>query len=84
MLKSTNTPTSQPRCGIWADSGECTKNPDYMYATCRKACNQCSKSINRRHPGDFHHASWEERYSKARLGFEFAVCIGQTRFWCRY
>ncbi len=29
------------RCGEWSALGECTKNPGYMLAICRKSCNAC-------------------------------------------
>lgn len=28
-------------CGGWAAGGECSKNPGFMHATCRKACGRC-------------------------------------------
>ena len=28
-------------CGGWAAGGECSKNPAFMHATCRKACGHC-------------------------------------------
>eukprot|EP00884_Botryococcus_braunii_P014162 jgi/Botrbrau1/22747/Bobra.0132s0080.1 len=30
-------------CGVWAKSGECSKNPGYMKAACRKSCNTCTE-----------------------------------------
>ena len=29
------------RCQHWAESGECTRNKDFMLKTCRKACGDC-------------------------------------------
>ena len=30
-------------CKKWAESGECTKNPAYMYSVCPLSCNICDK-----------------------------------------
>ena len=30
-------------CPSWAQMGECTRNPVFMHANCRKACDQCTK-----------------------------------------
>jgi hypothetical protein len=32
---------SDERCELWADAGECSKNPGYMLSGCAKACNVC-------------------------------------------
>jgi len=29
-------------CGIWAEDGECEKNPDFMHKSCRHSCKQCT------------------------------------------
>ena len=34
-------------CARWAGMGECTRNPPFMHATCRKACDVCSKRESR-------------------------------------
>lgn len=40
-----------PQCKMWAEKGECQKNPGFMlgkgpgYAYCRKSCNQCEDCI---------------------------------------
>ncbi|KAF2352427.1 Peptidase M12A [Trinorchestia longiramus] len=31
------------KCAAWARMGECTKNPSFMMASCRKSCNNCRK-----------------------------------------
>ena len=33
-------------CPHWAQSGECSKNPDYMLVNCKKSCDQCSSGIS--------------------------------------
>lgn len=33
---------SNGRCPAWADSGECTRNPNYMLANCQLSCGVCS------------------------------------------
>merc|ERR1712228_733070 len=32
------------QCSYWASTGECTRNPQYMRANCKKSCNACSGS----------------------------------------
>jgi hypothetical protein len=32
----------QVKCSIWASSGECESNKEYMEETCRKSCKKCS------------------------------------------
>lgn len=29
---------AHPQCAEWAQSGECTKNPDYMMSNCKLSC----------------------------------------------
>lgn len=31
------------QCPLWAQNGECKKNPTWMKAHCRKSCQSCSK-----------------------------------------
>lgn len=33
----------QPKCEEWKESGECTKNENYMTENCRKTCDKCNK-----------------------------------------
>ena len=32
---------SDENCGAWAESGECSKNPDFMQSKCRASCGTC-------------------------------------------
>eukprot|EP00198_Chlamydomonas_reinhardtii_P007590 XP_001696927.1 predicted protein [Chlamydomonas reinhardtii] len=32
-----------PKCEEWKESGECTKNENYMTENCRKTCDKCNK-----------------------------------------
>lgn len=32
---------SDPKCGAWAESGECNRNPAWMMANCKKSCQSC-------------------------------------------
>jgi glutathione peroxidase-family protein len=34
---------SHPSCRLWAESGECDKNPNYMKAQCKNACDSVEK-----------------------------------------
>ncbi len=33
----------EQECGMWADSGECEKNPNYMMNNCRISCLVCTE-----------------------------------------
>ncbi|KAK6644309.1 hypothetical protein RUM43_000576 [Polyplax serrata] len=33
-------------CSYWSRRGECSKNPNWMLANCKKSCNQCAKKCN--------------------------------------
>jgi prolyl 4-hydroxylase len=37
-------------CTEWADSGECIKNPKYMYSKCRRSCQACDDDIQEPSP----------------------------------
>merc|ERR1712217_549922 len=36
------------QCSYWAQNGECTRNPNYMLANCRCACNAGGSPTNSR------------------------------------
>lgn len=38
-------------CQMWANEGECEKNPGFMHTSCRKACGKCSPSAAQDAPG---------------------------------
>lgn len=40
---SDRNPTEE--CSAWASHGECTRNPGFMRAHCRKSCNLCSEGL---------------------------------------
>ena len=40
-----------PECAQWAANGECTNNPAYMLASCRKSCRQCVSGRSQREAG---------------------------------
>ena len=33
-------------CSIWAASGECSNNPEYMIKDCAKSCENCGSGKN--------------------------------------
>ena len=39
-------------CAIWAKSGECEKNPNYMSSFCRRSCKTCKAEIRWSDEGD--------------------------------
>ena len=32
-------------CQMWANAGECTKNPEYMMSSCEQACNDVKREL---------------------------------------
>lgn len=36
-----NCPDNNPNCPLWAEQGQCSANPGYMLANCRKSCKTC-------------------------------------------
>ncbi|XP_076372877.1 hatching enzyme 1.2-like [Tachypleus tridentatus] len=49
--KTTTTPVTEcsdndKNCGIWAEQGECKKNPEWMLVNCKVSCQTCGRCIN--------------------------------------
>ena len=38
------TPDTDPHCGMWAERGECTKNPAFMAQGCKQACQRYAEA----------------------------------------
>ena len=68
-----------PLCGSWAESGECIRNPQYMWAVCSAACGSLSYSDN-----DLSCAGWAEdgeceKNSEFMLAMCNASCVKSVR-----
>ncbi|KHJ97037.1 shTK domain protein [Oesophagostomum dentatum] len=44
--KFTNCFNRSPCCGVWADRGQCVKQPEYMALYCAASCGSCTPTFN--------------------------------------
>ena len=68
-----------PLCGSWAQSGECIRNPQYMWAVCSLACGSLSYSDNDPSCAGWAEAGECEKNSEFMLAMCNASCVKSVR-----
>ena len=67
-------------CPVWAGHGECSKNPAFMLAKCRKSCDPCGGKFSVYHMKNnnipiFYSSLFNVKMSKERLNSSLEVLI---------
>ena len=68
-----------PLCGSWAQSGECIRNPQYMWAVCSLACGSLSYSDNDPSCAGWAESGECEKNSEFMLAMCNASCVKSVR-----